>query len=278
MFTFRKAGPLALAGMCAHCAAVPDMPPDYMLPVRDIVLHAACELRTALHEVNKTYPGFDAAHWAIGITLTPKVDTEVSLRAGLTGKSTSIANPGFFNSWIIGSGPGAEYDSKGHKDGSVKYSLSSAKLLDDRAFPLNCNTTTENYHALVRALGIQDWLVRTAGSTKGPLGDLTKADSPTFNAGVIIQWDGAGSFTYNYPFGTDFFGGYGSYKVDEAVAIAFTYEPAKKPVRTLPGGTEYSSIPVPGPSGVSAAAQSKLDFLSLEQTIRNLETATQRRR
>ena len=134
MFTFRKAGPLALAGMCAHCAAVPDMPPDYMLPVRDIVLHAACELRTALHEVNKTYPGFDAAHWAIGITLTPKVDTEVSLRAGLTGKSTSIANPGFFNSWIIGSGPGAEYDSKGHK-AQLAGSPSSLDLPTDRARP-----------------------------------------------------------------------------------------------------------------------------------------------
>jgi hypothetical protein len=268
-------GGLLIATCVCNCAAVPDMAPDYMLPVKEIVLHAVCELRVGLKEVKKSYPSFHADEWAIGITVTPKVDTELSLRAGLTGKSTSVASPAFFNSWIVGSAPGAEFDSKGHKDASVKYLIHSKALLAESTNPLPCDTTSGNYHALVRTLGIQDWLMRSAAAAEGPIGKLTKADAPTFNAQVTVQWDGAGSFTYNFPFGTNFIGLYGSYKVDEAVALGFTPDPSpRKPLRTLPFGTDYASVKVQPPGTISASAQDRLDLLSLQQSIRNLETST----
>jgi hypothetical protein len=263
----------------AGCAQVPGMPPDYMLPVQDIVLHAACELRTSLTEIKTAHPSFLAHPWAISIGVTPKIDADLSLRAGLTGKSSSVTVP-YFNTWVVGSAPGAQYDMKGHTDGGVSYSIKSSELLDEKKYPLNCDRSSAKYHALASQLGIHDWLNRTAAAAEGPISKLTRIDKPTYNSQVIATWDGSGSFTYNYPFGTDFFGAYGQYKVDESVAIGFTAEPnpPTRKVRTLPGGTEYSSIPVPTAAPVSIEAQNRLDLLSLQQSIINLETALGRRR
>ena len=257
------------------------MPPDFLLPVQQIVLHTACELRFALRDISVSHPEFLQNEWAIAISLTPKIDTEVSLRAGLTGKSTSSSTKPFFNTWIVGGAPGAEYDMKGHTDGSAAYTMTSTDLLDKNdKHPLECDTSSTAYNALARYLGIRDWLERTAAAAEGDISKLTKLDKPTYNSEITITLDGSGSFTYNYPFGTDFLGAFGSYKLDEAVAVAFTAEPSKKmvKVRTLPAGAEYSSVSASSPSVVSAAAQSRLDTLSLQQSIVNLQTAIERRR
>jgi len=271
-------GMFAVSGL-AGCATLPDMPPDYALPVREIILHAVCELRFALQAIEVSNPDFHADQWAIAITLTPKVDTELSARAGLTGKSSSKTVP-FFNTWAIGGAPGAQYDMKGHKDGTAKYVVHSRELLNDKKHPLNCETSTSNYHALAGQLGIQDWVTRTASAAEGQIGKLTRLDVPTYNSQIIILWDGSGNFTYTYPFGTEFLGLYASYKVDESLAIAFTSDPDKKPiqVRTLPSGTGYSSVSSGSANRVSPQAQSRLDILGLEQTIRNLEVSTTQRR
>jgi hypothetical protein len=107
-----------VATNCCGCALTPGMPPDFLLPVQEIVLHSACELRIALREISVSHPSFLNHPWAISVTLTPKVDTDSSLRAGLTGKSTS-GTASFFNTWSVGSAPGAEYDMKGHTDGAA---------------------------------------------------------------------------------------------------------------------------------------------------------------
>jgi hypothetical protein len=169
---------------------------------------------------------------------------------------------------------------KGHTDGSVSYSMKSTQLLDPERYPLECNPNTERYHALASQLGVADWLNRTAAAAEGPIGKITRVDKPTYNSQVVATWDGSGSFTYTYPFGTDFAGLYAMYKLDESVAIAFTAEgkPPERPIRTLPGGTGYASTPVESGSNVSPAAQSRLDFLSLQQTITNLDSTIRRRR
>ena len=276
---YRAFGTTMIASASCGCAVTPGMPPDFLLPVQQIVLHAACELRGALREIRVSHPSFLNHQWAISITLTPKVDTDVSLRAGLTGKSRSVASR-FFNTWSAGNAPGAQYDMKGHTDGSAAYSVRSIDLLDDaNKIPLNCDTSSPVYHALARQLGIRDWLERTAAAAEGDLSRLTKIDKPTYNSQIVITWDGSGTFTYNYPFGTDFLGGLASYKLDETLSIAFTpSEGPKKPVRTLPTGTEYSSVAVGAPGVLSPAEQSRLDLLSLQQSIVNLQSAITRRR
>jgi hypothetical protein len=270
-------GSLVAGGVTCGCALTPGMPPDFLLPVQQIVLHAACELHDALRDIRVSHPSFLKNQWAISVSLTPKIDTEVDLRAGLTGKSSSGTAP-FFNTWSVGNAPGAEYDMKGHTDGAAAYALRSEDLLNERTFPLKCDTSSPTYNALAHQLGIRDWLERTAAAAEGDISKLTKLDKPTYNSEIIITWDGSGTFTYNYPFGTDFLGLLGSYKLDETLSIAFTPEPSKQNVRTLPTGTEFSSISSGTPSVVSAAAQSRLDLLSLQQSIVNLQTSLSRRR
>jgi hypothetical protein len=72
-----------------------------------------------------------------------------------------------------------------------------------------------------------------------------------------------------------------SYKVDESVAVAFTAEPkpSTTKIRTLPtitGGYARANPHSTGP--VSAEAQQRLDLLSLQQSIVNLQTAVTRQR
>src|SRR5260221_1377754 len=140
---------------CTSCAVIPDMPPDLALPVHDIILHAACELRAALISIRQTNPSFKSSSWAIAISLTPKIDTELSIRGGLTGK-TAAGTPLRFGSWILGAAPGVEMDSKGHRDGSASYSLHASQLLDAKKYPLQCDNSSVTYHVLARNLGIQD--------------------------------------------------------------------------------------------------------------------------
>jgi len=263
--------------LIAGCAVPPGMPPDFMLPVQQIVLHSVCELRFALREISISHPSFLRTNWAISITLTPKVDTQGTLNAGLTGKSTSLPAAKFFNNWTIGPAPGVRYDTKGHTDGTAAYLLTSAALLDNQnQYPLYCDTSSTAYHALVRYLGIRDWLARTAAAAEGDVGSLARLNNPTYNNQIVIQFDGSGAFTYNQPFGTNFASAYGSYKLDESVAIAFTAQEVKKPVvvRTLPSGAQYSSA-APAPTAVTPAAAATLGTLGLQQQIINLQTAIQ---
>jgi hypothetical protein len=261
-----------MALMAGGCGAVPDMSPDYALPVREIIRHTICELRFALQDVARDYPSFGAKKWAIGITLTPKVDTEFSARAGLTGKSTSVTKQ-FFNTWAVGSSPGAQLYSKGHRDGSVAFSVRSAALLDEKKYPVACDTQSAHYHALLAHLGIRDWLARTAATTEADdIGKLTKIDKPTYNSQIVIKMDGSGNFTYNFPLGTDFGGLMASYQSDQSLAIAFTPAPPdQRPVKTLPEGAPYVSGH--DDKSISPDAQSRLDLLQLEQVLRNLQVS-----
>jgi hypothetical protein len=149
-------------------------------------------------------------------------------------------------------------------------------LDNQNQYPLYCDTSSTAYHALVRYLGIRDWLARTAAAAEGDVGSLARLNNPTYNNQIVIQFDGSGAFTYNQPFGTNFASAYGSYKLDESVAIAFTAQEVKKPVvvRTLPSGAQYTSA-APAPTAVTPAAAATLGTLGLQQQIINLQTAIQ---
>jgi hypothetical protein len=288
-----------LVAVIGGCATIPDLPPEGLsLPTKQIILHAVCELRTALQHMQDNpqvdNAKFDATNWAIGLTLTPKTDLEASYRAGLTGKSSSVS-PKFFNSWAVGSGPGAEYDSHGSRIATAKYALSSAKLLQKKPAPrskdffyeINCDETSPGYHALTENLGIQAWLKQAATASGSDLKVLTSLDNPTFTAEIIVKFDGAGSFTYTFPFGTDFLGMMGSYFIDEKLEIALTRIPVApdyKNARLLPVngaanliGPAVSFTTTTSPSGLSPEAKLKLENLQLEQVLRNLQITPSRR-
>jgi hypothetical protein len=263
-------------GLLASCAAIPQMPPDYTLPISEIIHHAVCELRFAFQDIGQTNPNFGANSWAISVTLTPKVESELSARAGLTGK-TNVNTQKFFNSWVVGAAPGAEVDVKGHRDGTVAYVIHSRDLLNEKKFPLVCDIGTSHYHELANNLGIRNWLGRIADAAEGDVEHLIKLDKPTFNSQIVIKFDGAGNFTYNFPHGTDFGGAFASYFRDESLAIALTNDPDParlKWVNTLPKSAGYSSIIGVARSPISALAQQNLDLLRLEQTLKDLQVQT----
>jgi hypothetical protein len=68
------------------CAILPDLPPDWALPVQEIVLHTACELQFALNTLERVSDPkrFDPTNWTIKVTLNPKVDADIQPGAGLT--------------------------------------------------------------------------------------------------------------------------------------------------------------------------------------------------
>jgi hypothetical protein len=251
----------------AGCTVTPGMPPDYALPVAEIIRHAVCELRLALRKIDHSNPSFRPSDWVVQITLTPKVDAEFSARAGLTGRSTTLTQK-YFNTWTVGAAPGAQLYAKGHTDGSAAYTIRSSDLLDRQGkLPIDCDREAPRYHALVRNLGIFDWLSRTASAVEGDVAKLARLDKPTYNAQIIIKFDGAGNYTYNFPFGTDFAGLYLGYALDESLSIAFTPAVKAVRVRTLPEAPLSSAVP----AVATIEEKSRLDFLQLEQTLRNLQ-------
>jgi len=275
----RLAGTLLFCLSTNGCANVPSLPPDSDMPIKEILLHSACELRSAFHELDaRNYPGFDAKKWVIGISLTPKVNSEGTISVGTTGKSTTDTKKRFFNTFVLGAAPGAAANQKGHSDGSITYIIRSKALLDAANHPLNCGSKPATGTPLARHLQIQDWLVRSVAAGDSGIGGLTKIDKPTYTAEIYVKFNGSGSYTYNFPFGTAFAGASASYDKDEILSIALTPDQTPKviTVRTLPSGGVFGQpkantvITV-----IGQEPSSRLDEIQLEQSLRNLQIQTQ---
>jgi hypothetical protein len=291
------------------CTAIPPMAPDYSLPLKAIVLHATCELQEALTffrdqpPPGESLPAGFPEHWSMSIQLTPKVDTDFNARAGLTGttKGPGITRP-YFNTFSLGTSPGAGVDVKTWKNGAVTYYVSGHDLLNRQLPPINCTEARSTPHALAQDFGIQDWLARlVASANQNELNGTVSFDKPTFGAQLTVRVDGAGNFTYNFPLGTDFGSIGGWYEVDEILSIAFTRDPkpapqpiqfpALSPKSKAPPPSERITTfrknavpserpaplsrlrptPAPAVQGVSPEAKSRLDSQQLEQTLRNLQ-------
>jgi hypothetical protein len=258
----------------AGCSIIPDVPDDYNLPVREILQHAACELREAFVELrDPPYTSFGAGKWLIAVKLSPKTDAEVGGGVGLTGKSTSLANPKYFTNWALGSvgAPAANGDAKGTRNASITYKMRSKDLLDLKK-PLICPVDSPRYHDLARNLGIRDWLLRTVQAKDIAVGPLASLDVPTFSAQIIVKFTGNGNFTYNFPFGTDFASISGSFDMDETLEVTLARDTTSPVivVQTLPTGGVFGDRPpdrIEPPSKVDA--EQRLDNTQNQQGIIN---------
>jgi hypothetical protein len=256
---FRLIAP-AFALSVSGCAVMPDLPPDWALPMREIMLHSACELQAALADLDARVPPahFNARGWKIAVTLNPKTETDIVPGAGLTRRVPPLATNTRLGTYVVGSGPGVTLDMKGNRAGSVDFTFDSEKLIFNASLP--CERETLSYHALTKHLAIRDWLARSVEAS-----DLAGSvvDNPNFTAQVVVKFGGAGSYTYTFPPGADLLSLSGYYQLDETLRIIFTKKPAvvaKFDVRTLPeGGKGF------GPNRARQSVQGTLTILEDQQ-------------
>lgn len=256
------------------CSTIPAVPGDFSLPVREILQHAACELRGAFIELSKPeYAWFKAGNWLIAVKLTPKTDSDVNGGLGLTGKNTTITGLKYFTNWALGSAgaPGAAIDAKGSRVAAVTFKMSSKELLNPKN-QLICPVDSPRYHALAEHLGIGEWLVRLVQAKDYAVGSLASLDTPTYSSQIVVKFSANGNFTYSFPFGTNFGAISGYYNLDQTLDITLTPDTGGQKiwVQTLPKGGEFEDQPpdhVTVPSLVSA--EQKLDATLNQQGIIN---------
>lgn len=257
------------------CAILPDMPPDWALPVQEIVLHTACELQFALNALQPISDPkrFDPTAWTIKVTLNPKADADIQPGAGLTRRFPATGGTSFSN-LVIGPGNGVTAEMKGSHYGSVDFKFDSGALMKDAGLP--CDTAAPSYHTLTKHLGIQDWLFRAVDTTRVAGGSV---DNPGFTADVFIKFNGTGSWTYTFPPGANLLTLSGYYQLEESLTITFTAKPVKDTFKvvTLPRGGKgfgpnYASPP---PSTFSVLQDQSASLQQIRQQLQNLRIPTQ---
>jgi hypothetical protein len=255
---------------------MPDLPPDWALPMQEILLHTACELQGALRGLNgrTNSKQFDAKAWNIKVTLNPKMDADVQPGAGLTRRVPSKPGATTFSNFVVGSGNGVTTDMHGNRTGSVDFKFDSAALIKDNKIP--CDSETPSYHSLTKHLGIRNWLYRAADAMI-----LTDAsmENPSFSADVIIRFSGTGSWTYTFLPGTNLLSLSGFYQLDESLNITFTAKPKVTVLKvvTLPVGgpgapQNNANAPVTSTTTVLEDQQSSLQ--QIRQQLQNLKAVT----
>jgi hypothetical protein len=263
-----------VAVFASGCSAIiPDVPPDFALPVQEILQQTACELQRAFQYLDQPeYSRFHAKRWLVTVSLAPKVDTDLNISGGWTRKNPFRDNPLRFVTWAI-SGPGIQLDAKGEKSSGVNFTFVSEKLMADKN--LQCDLPSPSMHALAQHLGVGAWLDRTARAILvAPSADI---DRPLFNTDITIKVAGNGSYTYTFPAGTDLASLGASYAVDEQLNISLVTIDQKAPVSavTLPSGTDFAndtrtSRQVSSTAPIEAAV-TRSDTIQLEQAIRSLK-------
>jgi hypothetical protein len=277
-FSIRSALATTFSTAISGCAIMPDLPPDWALPMREILLHSACELQWALRDIDthvkKTH--FDSRSWKIIITLNPKIDADIQPGAGLTRRDPMAATAKRFSNLVLGTGNGVTADVRGQRTGTVDFTLDSSKLLDNRALP--CDRDTPSYHALTKYLGIAEWLYRSVDAS-----NLTasRVDNPKFTAQVFIKFGGTGTYTYTMPPGTDLLSLGGYYQLDETLSIVFTAKPKvaeKFEITTLPGmqdGLQPNRPQVPRTTTVTILEDQQISLQQIRQQLQNLRAVSQ---
>ena len=257
------------------CAIMPDLPPDWALPMQEILLHTACELQFALNGVDGASDPkrFDPRGWTIKVTLNPRVDADIQPGAGLTRRSPAGAVIRFAN-FVVGGGNGATADLRGTRTGSIDFKFDSAALMKDRVLP--CDLDSPSYHSLTKHLGIRLWLLRAidAMSLTG-----SSIDNPNFTAQVVIKFNGTGSWTYTFPAGTDLLSLSGYYQLDESLNITFIAKPRVDTIKvvTLPRGGPGSreNVAQPPASTLSIIQDQNSTLQQIRQQLQNLRITTQ---
>jgi hypothetical protein len=259
-----------VAAFSVSCSIVPDLPPDLSFPMREILLHATCELQFALRTFDTPqFKRFNARKWLITIALNPKTDAEITPGFGLTRKVPAVATATRFNTWAL-SAPGAQFDAKTERSGGVGFVFKSPGLIDDHT--LSCDTTSPSYHALAQHLGIREWLGRSVEAMY--VTGTAELDKPTYDSDINIKFSASGSYTYTFPPGIDLASLSGSYAVDEQLNITFAPLNTTPPftVVTLPHGGKGFDPNRAAPVSTTAVenAQVRTDFIRIEQELRKL--------
>jgi hypothetical protein len=248
------------------CSLVPDIPPDFALPVQEILAQTACELQTSFNTLQDSpyRSRFKPGQWLVTVALTPKADIDVNAGGGWTRKSPYIGSPVRFASWAINS-PGILLDDKGERSSGINFNFSSNKLMADKT--LICPPPTSSAHVLAQHLGVGEWLLRTAQALS--VASSASVDKPLFDTDITIKLSGNGTYTYTFPPGTDIVTFGGSYSVDEQLNIIMVPTTPKQVIRavTLPIQQGQTSVQ----STVQLeSAQSRLDIIQLQQAIQSL--------
>ena len=267
--TTRRSSVALAAALLGGCAIVPDIPPDFALPVRDILAQTACELQSSFNYLNATpeFARFKPKQWLVTVSIAPKIDTDLNGGVGGTRVNPDVGKPVRFTTWSFTS-PGFQLDGKGERTGGINFTFTSSKLMTDKL--LQCPPSGTSIHVLAQHLGIGAWLNRSAAALL--VADSATADKPVYNTDITIKFSANGTYTYTFPPGTDIASFGGSYSVDEQLNISMAPIASKKPLKvtSLPVGQAYS---VPVTSSVQLeSAQNRLDLLGIEQAIRTLKT------
>lgn len=274
MYVARFAAALALLSS-GGCAILPDIPPDWALPVREIILHTACELKFSLIDLQPISDPrrFDPSAWTIKVTLNPKADADISAGAGLTRRFPQTGGTNFSN-LIIGPGNGITTEMKGSHNGSVDFKFDSGALMKDEGLP--CERATRSYHTLTKVLGIHDWLYRAIVASNETGASI---DAPGFTAGVLIKFNGTGSWTYTFPPGTNLLSLSGYYQLEETLTITFINNPKKDRIKvvSLPKGGEgfLSNRGRPVASTFTLIQDQNASLQQIRQQLQNLRIPTQ---
>jgi hypothetical protein len=256
-----------LAAFLGACAVIPDVPPDFALPVRAIIAQATCELRDAFIVLNQTpeFRRFKAKQWLVTITLLPRTEVDLGASGGFSRRS--LSNPVRFTTWAL-NGPGVQLDDKGIRSTGISYNFISGALMADRT--LICPPDFPSIHMLAQHLNVGRWLFRSADALS--VAASLSADKPVYNSQIQIRLGANGSYTFTFAAGTDLASFSGSYSLDEQLNISMAPIDDKETisVTSLPTGKQYRA-PVTSTVQVRAA-QTRLDIQGLETAIRQLQT------
>jgi hypothetical protein len=262
---------LALSG----CSSIPQLPSEDGLPVQRIVHNTICELKDSFEVLNdkNRYPNFKADERAMSISLTPKIDREFSTNFGFAGKGTADPKILHVISYTLGA-PGAQFDEKGHSDANAEYPLHSSQLLDGK-HPIDCSGNSYGPDALSQRLNIAGWLQRVVSPGKGPYDSLSLPDKAAFTAEIVIKYDiTTAGLTYTVPTASYSPSLSASDTRDETLTIAFTPDPKKIKVSTLPENADlketktYRALPA-----VSPGAAATLNQIQTDVRISNINRA-----
>lgn len=267
MTAFRGICVAVLVASSGACAVIPEVPPDFALPVRAIVAQTACELRDAFIALDTTaeFKRFKAKQWLVTITLLPRTEVDLTASGGFTRRS--LNNPVRFATWTL-SGPGVQLDDKGIRSSGISYNFISGTLMADRT--LVCPPDYPSIHMLAQHLNVGRWLFRSADALS--VAASLSADKPVYNSQITIKLAANGAYTFTFPAGTDLASFSGNYSLDEQLNISMAPIADKETIRvtSLPLGKQYRS-PVTSTVQVDAA-QNRLDIQGLETAIRQLQT------
>jgi hypothetical protein len=253
--------------MLGGCAILPDIPPNFALPVQEILAQTACELKDAFNSLEQSpyAKRFKPTQWLVTVSLAPKADTDLNAGVGGTRKAPYVGTPANFVSWAIPA-PGVQLDDRGERSSGVNFNFTSGKLMADKT--LKCPPGTPSAHALAQHLGVGEWLHRTAKALS--VAASASIDKPTYDTDITIKFSGNGSYTYTFAPGTNLASLGGSYSLDEQLNISMAPITGKQTITAVTLPIQQGGTVVPSSVQVQAA-QSRLDILQLQQAIQSLK-------